>query len=76
MNCRHCNERLTPHDAATGVKRGALHCYGCGCCFNADLSAREGVPVCVRALANLTSPVVTPEPASEEPTPARMRSRK
>ena len=72
MKCPHCAAELTPHDAETGVKKGALHCYECGCCFNADLSAREGVPTCERAQVKQTSPSVEPEPA---PEPTR-RSRK
>jgi len=74
MKCPHCDTELTPHDAQTGVKVGAQHCNGCGCCFLSDgQTPREGVPMCERAQVKQTSPSAEPEPAPEPPA---RRSRK
>lgn len=59
MTC-HCSAELTPHDAEFGVKKGALHCFACGCCFLPDgVTHREGVPLCAQAEA---SPASEPQP--------------
>jgi hypothetical protein len=61
MKCVHCKTDLTPHEGG-GAKQGALHCYGCDCCFTADgKTPREGVPVCDRAGVKEEA-----EPAKEE----------
>jgi len=63
MNCAHCGSELVPHEG-TGAKEGALHCYGCGCCFVADgVTPREGVPIC----ALVQAPAVKAAPAEPEP---------
>lgn len=70
MKC-HCKSELTPHDAIAGVKVGALHCYGCGCCFLSDgKTPREGVPVCALAAAAVSEEEAPPvEQQSEAPAP-------
>ncbi len=50
MNCPHCKTELIEHVGTGGAKEGAQHCFGCGCCFEANgKTARKGVPVCVLA---------------------------
>lgn len=84
MKCTHCKYPLEPHDTEYGAKRGALHCAGCGCCFQADgKTPREGVPVCDLASAPAKAaapaaedePVAVEETTEEEPeTPSRARA--
>lgn len=67
MNCPHCKTELTPHEVDEGLaKYGALHCDGCGCCFQADgETPREGVPVCAQEPveeAELDETPATPAP--------------
>jgi len=67
MNC-HCGTTLTPHDAEFGVKKGALHCFACGCCYLPDgVTHREGVPLCAQAEVPEPSASVPAEPQPEPP---------
>lgn len=74
MNCIHCKTELVPHEGG-GAKRGALHCYNCGCCFVSDgKTPREGMPVCELAQAPAVEAApVAPEPV-EAPTQAPART--
>lgn len=73
MNCAHCKTELTPHDAESGAKKDAMHCYGCGCCFLSDgVTPREGVPLCVQAGVSLSS--AEPEHPAREGLPPSVPS--
>lgn len=67
-SCSHCGTRLEAH-TEENAKKGALHCYGCGCCFQADgVTLRDGVPVCGRVVvATVQEAPVEPDPASPIP---------
>ena len=52
--CPHCGADLIPHGTENPHTAGAVHCNGCGCCFQ-DGEQRPGHELCRPALAALVT---------------------
>lgn len=66
LKCPHCEDSiLIDHQTFAPKSVDALHCFECGCCFQADgKTPRAGVPVCNSAREEVIEEATEEKPVS------------